>query len=187
VRLAVWTAAILGVVAATTTATAYAQTGTAAHRPTNANDPMGWSLTELKNYGSNKCLGTYGGSLEPGTQVVQFDCNGHPDQMWWVNPDWGNSYNPIQAYWASSEGQPQCLALAGGNAYVGAHLELYNCLTGHDDQLWKFTQHGSSYVIWNKKAPNLVIAIEGGWTYNLASVELFYWQAQPDQSWVIPD
>jgi hypothetical protein len=36
---------------------------------------------------------------------VPLDCNDHPDQMWWVNPDWGNSYNPIQAYWPSSEGR----------------------------------------------------------------------------------
>jgi hypothetical protein len=153
------------------------------------NDPISWSLEQLVNYGSNKCLGTYGGSLAAGTQVVQFDCKNdqanHADQWWWVNPNWGNSYNPVQAYWASPDGLPQCLALAGGNTYVGAHLEIYNC-NGADDQQWKFTQHGSSYVIWNKKAPNLVIAIEGGRTDNLAPAELFYWQAHPDQSWVIP-
>jgi hypothetical protein len=143
-----------------------------------------WYLTHLINYGSRRCMGTEGGRPSAGTKIVQWDCfDNHNDQFWWVNPDGG--YHDISNFVLPDTGIPQCLALAGGNTIIGWQLEIYNC-NGADDQQWRFTPHGSSWVIWNKKSPNLVIAVSGGRTDNGAPVELYYWQAHPDQSWIIP-
>jgi hypothetical protein len=151
----------------------------------SASPPYGWYTKELIDYGSRKCMDTENHQPYAGTKIVQWDCYNSSDQLWQVNPD-GNYHAIGAAVNDPDTGQPQCLALAGGNAIIGWQLELYNCVFS-DDQLWKFTPHGSSWVIWNKKAPNLVIAISGGRTDNGAPVELYYWQAHPDQSWIIPD
>jgi hypothetical protein len=34
------------------------------------------------NRNSGKCMGVTGGSAQNGAAVVQWDCNGHPDQRW---------------------------------------------------------------------------------------------------------
>jgi alpha-L-fucosidase 2 len=171
-------AAILGLVLVSTMGTASAQAKA---------DPT-FNINELINYGSGKCMGIPAGDVRAGAKVVQFSCfhdpGNHPDQ-WWEFILGDDSYNQIMNVGDSPTGLPQCLALAGGNAIIGWQLELYNC-NGNPDQQWKFTQHGSSWVIWNGKSPDLIIAVAGGSTADLAAVELYHWEAHPDQSWVAP-
>src|SRR5438477_5965512 len=45
----------------------------------------GYDVTRLINYGSRKCMGTFGGGSAAGTKVVQFDCLNHADQFWAVD------------------------------------------------------------------------------------------------------
>ncbi|MCO5973966.1 RICIN domain-containing protein [Actinoallomurus soli] len=43
----------------------------------------GWPLYNIINLNSQQCLGVTGGSKALGAQVVQWPCNGHPDQEWY--------------------------------------------------------------------------------------------------------
>jgi galactose oxidase len=43
----------------------------------------GWPLYNIENLNSGQCLGVSGGSKALGAQVVQWSCNGHPDQEWY--------------------------------------------------------------------------------------------------------
>jgi hypothetical protein len=42
----------------------------------------GWPLYNIVNLKSHDCLGVAGGSMALGAPVVQWPCNGHPDQEW---------------------------------------------------------------------------------------------------------
>jgi alpha-galactosidase len=153
----------------------------------SASATSGLFPNELINYGSGKCIGTYGGDLRAGSKVVQFSCyhdiSEHPDQYWYVSAD--GDYHEIRVFGSAPTGASQCLALEGGNTIIGWQLEIYNC-NGNPDQQWRLTAHGSSWVIWNMKSPNLIIGVGGGSTADLAPVVLWRWEAHPDQSWVIP-
>lgn len=43
----------------------------------------GWPVYNIVNLNSGQCLGVQGGSTALGAQVVQWPCNGHPDQEWY--------------------------------------------------------------------------------------------------------
>jgi Ricin-type beta-trefoil lectin domain len=49
---------------------------------TNFGYAGGWVLENGKT-GNQRCLGVPGGSTAGSVQLVIYDCNGHPDQVWW--------------------------------------------------------------------------------------------------------
>jgi Ricin-type beta-trefoil lectin domain-like len=62
--------------------------------------------------GSGKCLGALGGNMTNGTPVVQWTCNGHPDQMWEiqiVNSIPGGNWTQIQ----NAQDPSKCLGVLG--------------------------------------------------------------------------
>src|SRR5262249_36987218 len=102
--------------------------------PAGAN-PTG---TRFVNANSGKCLGVQDGNMTPGTAVVQFTCNGHPDQVW--NSDYttfANEYPAGYALLRNAQDSSKCLGVWQGGAFDGAQLVIWNC-NDHPDQEWSF-------------------------------------------------
>jgi hypothetical protein len=47
-------------------------------------NPVGGGYRELRSKYSNKGLGIKDSSTDVGASAVQYTCNGHPDQMWYL-------------------------------------------------------------------------------------------------------
>lgn len=120
------------------------------------------------SWGSGKCLGVRNGDMTNGTPVVQWTCNGHPDQSWFITtsspfgvPDGQpttirNSVNPSK-----------CLGVTSSATNDGANLVIWDC-NGNLDQSWVFenvfpVSRGVPFGCWtieNQNALPLVIGIQ---------------------------
>lgn len=102
--------------------------------PAKADD----STLEWMSQGSGKCLGVLGGNMANGTPVVQWACNGHPDQQWIIT---------TTAPFGLPDGQPttirnfenpaKCLGVLASATNDGANLVIWDC-NGSMDQDWIF-------------------------------------------------
>lgn len=105
--------------------------------------PAKASATFEKNWfsdGTGKCLGVLGGNMTNGTPIVQWTCNGNPDQMWiiqTVNPGGipGGNFTQIQ----NSQDPSKCLGVLGSATSDGSSLVIWDC-NGSGDQNWLFQQ-----------------------------------------------
>jgi len=79
--------------------------------------------------GRTLCLGISGGDDD--APAVQWTCNGHPDQIWHLGLEWGNS-----AYYQLINNDDQCLGVAGGSIAQGARVVGWTCSTGAPNQYW---------------------------------------------------
>jgi hypothetical protein len=68
--------------------------------------------------------------VSPGTAVVQWTCNGHPDQTWVVDAV-GGGWTTIR----NSVNQNMCLGVYARGTFDGANLVVWNC-NGSPDQEW---------------------------------------------------
>ncbi|NJP82912.1 RICIN domain-containing protein [Streptomyces sp. AA8] len=99
-------------------------TGTAHGHDTSAAVPLWRSLA-----GFEKCVGlANNGSTANGTELVVWDCHGHPDQQWAPSAPAGL----IQSLAAASK----CVGLANnGSTANGTRLVVWDC-HGNPDQRW---------------------------------------------------
>ena len=89
----------------------------------------------LVNYASGYCLGIAGGSPTVGTDAVQWNCNGNPDQQWAVRST--TTVDGVVFDQLESNDNALCLGVSGGSTTEGAKLVGWNCLgTDHQDQWW---------------------------------------------------
>jgi hypothetical protein len=89
----------------------------------------------IVNWRSGLCLGVTNGDMNDGTPVVQYPCNGHPDQKWATKCSYeqGFQFCEIRNY----GGYNKCLGVPGGSNDMGPQLVVWTC-NGHRDQLWTF-------------------------------------------------
>ena len=119
--------------------------------------PAKASATFEKNWfsdGTGKCLGVLGGNMTNGTPIVQWTCNGNPDQMWiiqTVNPGGipGGNFTQIQNYQDPSK----CLGVLG-SASRGVPFGCFNIANAHAFPkvigiLGAATSDGAQAVIWD--------------------------------------
>uniref|UniRef100_UPI002F90B66F RICIN domain-containing protein n=1 Tax=Streptomyces melanogenes TaxID=67326 RepID=UPI002F90B66F len=95
----------------------------------------GGAYYEIKN-GYGQCLGTWEGATGNGTSVVGWDCNGNPDQQWYIDTVSSDPrYSSIRSHaaWANDDGN-KCLAQYNGSG-DGAPVVIWDC-NGNSDQHW---------------------------------------------------
>ena len=87
-----------------------------------------------KNYNNeNFCLGVAAGNVTNGTNLIVWDCDGHPNQSWTTHNVGGN-YVELQ----DSVNTNKCAGLSGGNISWGTPLIIWDCLGATDqDQSWE--------------------------------------------------
>jgi Ricin-type beta-trefoil lectin domain len=95
----------------------------------------GTGFVNSTSVNSGKCLGVSGGSLSQGASIVQWSCNGHPDQTWlWIYTGYTTSTGwPIWNILDENSGM--CLGISGGSTSRGAYAIQWGC-NGHADQAW---------------------------------------------------
>ena len=154
------------------------------------------SATPLWNWNSFKCLGVLGGNMTNGTLVVQWACNGNPDQQWLV--DVSGAWTQIR----NSQNPNKCLGVNGSGTSDGSTLAIWDCV-GSADQYWSLHFHSidsrtECYNIYNFNAwlaslfpvgfppvfpTQKVIGVPGGAWWDGVQTVLWDYQNTPDQLW----
>jgi hypothetical protein len=138
-------------------------------------------LAHLWNLKSGLCMGVEGGRTSNGSRVLQWNCNGAPDQLW--NVDFSGSDRQVVNYLRSPSNQYACLGVSGGSTAQGAQLVVWQC-DGSRNQKW--SAQGSSacggHILVNQGSGQL-ISVEGGSTSNGAPVIQWPHGSTPDQTW----
>jgi Ricin-type beta-trefoil lectin domain len=134
----------------------------------------------IHNLNSGLCLGISGG--RDNAPAVQWNCNGHPDQIWQAGSAYGNT-----GFSQLINGNGQCLGVAGGSTAAGAHVVSWTCNTAHQDQYWRqdnFTCAGGYFPILNLSS-NLVLGVSGNSFSAGAAVVIWPFQNEcNNQFWV---
>jgi hypothetical protein len=125
---------------------------------------------------SNKCLGIGNGSLDNGAGVIQWDCDGLPDQMWHFTPKGDGYYN------VSPKSSNKCLGIGNGSLDNGAGVIQWDC-DGLPDQLWKLIPTSDGYYNVSPKSSNKCLGIGNGSLDNGVGVIQWDCDGLPDQLW----
>ncbi|WP_336215289.1 RICIN domain-containing protein [Nonomuraea sp. LPB2021202275-12-8] len=94
----------------------------------------GWY--RIKNDNSGLCLDVEGARTGNGAQVIQYQCNGNYNQLWYISGD-----GSIKPRHVSS--LTRCLAIGKSSQANGADAILWDCL-GSPGQKWGFYQLGGN-------------------------------------------
>jgi ricin-type beta-trefoil lectin protein len=131
--------------------------------------------SEVLNGKSGKCLSVDDGSLADGALVIQWTCNGGPEQQWTFanNDTWLNVRSG------------KCLSVEGGGSVaVGAHVIQWTC-NGGPEQQWTPVTNGDApfFLLVNDKS-GLVLSVSGGGsTANGAEILQWSQNGGPEQEW----
>ena len=116
--------------------------------------------------GAGKCLGVLAGNMTNGTAVVQWACNGSPDQKWVIStgsqagvPD--GQPTTIR----NSKNQSKCLGVNASATNDGANLVIWDC-NGSLDQQWVFENvvapsRGIPFGCWSIENQNALAKVVG--------------------------
>jgi hypothetical protein len=85
-----------------------------------------------KNINSGQCLGVLNGNMTNGTPVIQWPCNGNPDQEWTVPPIPSHG---VFGEMRNMQNNNKCLGVKNGSLDAGATLLIWDC-NGNPDQKW---------------------------------------------------
>lgn len=122
----------------------------------------------FRNVSSGKCLLPYGGSLNDGAQVVQWDCNGTSAQNWYWD---GSRIRNFQS--------DRCLTVYGGSTANGAEMTQWRCNGSHAQDWSRATGTAGGSLLVNGGS-NLCLTTYGGSNSNGAvSVQ---WSCQADNA-----
>jgi hypothetical protein len=145
-------------------------------------------ISTFVDFNSGKCLGVLGGNMTDGAPVVQWTCNGNPDQTWyWQSSFDGNYLTQIR----NSQDPSKCLGVLGASSANGASLVIWTCNTSTDQRWGLFnTVYAGTGVIywWNVLATrndgvNEVMGVLAGSTADGAQVVIRTLIGHPDQYW----
>jgi len=147
--------------------------------------------TPLWNWNARKCLGVLGGNMTNGTPVVQWTCNGNPDQQWQVTV--GGAWAQIR----NIQNPGKCLGVINSTTYNGSNLVIWDC-NGNLDQSWALQFHTVAspiecFNIYNENAwlaalfvlgaSPKVVGILGADPGDGAQAVLWDYLGNPDQTW----
>jgi hypothetical protein len=143
--------------------------------------------------GTGDCLGVQGGNMTNGTPIVQWPCNGNPDQTWEITTISGSPGDPIWTQIQDFQDPSKCLGVLGSATGDGSNLVIWDC-NGNADQTWFFQQDVprsrgipfGCFNIVNFNAAPKVIGIQGAST--AAGAQAVLWDLEPthpDQTWCV--
>ena len=119
------------------------------------------------NQGSGKCLGVQNGDMTNGTPVVQWTCNGHPDQSWFISTSSSSGVPDGQPTTIRNSTNPsKCLGVTASLTNDGANLVIWDCLQGDLDQQWVFENvvppsRGIPFGCWSIENQNALAKVVG--------------------------
>jgi uncharacterized membrane protein len=153
--------------------------------PAKADGPAKSWISE----GAGKCLGVLGGNMSNCTPVVQWACNGHADQQWFISTlsQFGVP-GPLPTAIRNSANPNKCLGVSDAATNDGANLVIWDC-NWNLDQGWIFknivpVSRGVPFGCWsieNQNAPGKVIGILGASQSDGAQAVLWDNLRNPDQ------
>lgn len=116
--------------------------------------------------GAGKCLGVQGGNMTNGTPVMQWTCNGHPDQQWLITTSSPFGVPDGQVTTLRNFENPfKCLGVTSSATNDGANLVIWDC-NGNSDQNWIFqnvfpVSRGVPFGCWNIENQNAAPKVLG--------------------------
>lgn len=116
--------------------------------------------------GAGKCLGVLGGNMTNGTAVVQWTCNGNPDQKWVITTSSSTGVPDGQPTTIrNSQNQSKCLGVNASATNDGAKLVIWDC-NGSLDQQWVFENvvapsSGNQFGCWSIENQNALAKVVG--------------------------
>jgi galactose oxidase len=156
----------------------------------------GTFISQWFTQGTGDCLGVYGGNMTNGTPVVQWPCNGNPDQTWEIQtvngPPMNDGYTLTWTQVVNYQDPSKCLGVLGGAIGDGAPLVIWDC-NGHTDQRWLFSVMltptpgvpDGCYSVTDRNTWTKVVGVFGASTAPGAQVVLWdgFTPPHPDQVW----
>src|SRR4051812_38268195 len=97
---------------------------TTARRPTVVPAAYNWRVWQ--NWKSQKCMGVAGGKMSNGTKIIQWTCNGNPDQLWNAFPI-GPNGTPDMVQFRNYANPGKCLGAPGGVLTPGVQFIIWDC------------------------------------------------------------
>ena len=142
------------------------------------------------NNSAGKCLGVLAANMTNGTPVVQWGCDGTPNQDWIIATPNGFPGNDIQTQIRNAQNSTKCLGVFNSETGDGANLVIWDC-NGSADQEWFLQQvvapGGSNpdgcYTIANVNAFPKVLGIFDANPANGAQAVIWDNLGHPDQIW----
>ncbi|MEW2136279.1 RICIN domain-containing protein [Streptomyces sp. NPDC005409] len=112
----------------------------------------------LRNVNSGQCLAVPGGSMDPGTGLIQWPCSGWMDHKWHLKAAF--TAGGIQYFQIMNANSGQCVALPGGSTEAGTQVIQWPC-GDWKDHYWgaEFTNQGVRLKNWNS---GQCLSIPGG-------------------------
>jgi len=108
----------------------------------------------IQRNGQTQCIGTWGGSLTNGTQLIPWSCNPSgqaKDQAWWFDTSDCLHTETYGDFCRIRNGvNNKCMGVYGGSQNDGAYLVLWDCLgDSHGDQYWQLDGDGAgnNYIV----------------------------------------
>jgi len=127
---------------------------------------------------SGKCLDVAGVGTGNGTNIIQYDCHGGPNQQWTLT-DKGGGY-----YLAVAKHSGKCLDVAGVGTGNGTSIIQYDCHSGPNQQ-WMLIPQGQGYYLATAKHSGKCLDVSGASTANGANVTQYDCHAGPNQLWML--
>jgi hypothetical protein len=94
----------------------------------------GGGCYQLTNKGTGKCVGVGGARTNDGAPIVEWDCNGSPDQLWkWEAK--GKTVNGWPVFQIRNKNSGRCLDVTAFGTRDGTPLQQWSC-TGGSNREW---------------------------------------------------
>ena len=138
----------------------------------------------LNPFASPMCVALDGndGFYNDYTRVVQWSCNGHPDQQWtWVYVETDPiSANPM--YYIKNQQSGKCITVRTADTFNGTRVVQYSCI-GLTTQLWE-PAPGHTAKPWSalRVGVNMCLDVRGGGTDNETPLEQWTCNGGDNQS-----
>ncbi|MGW7462062.1 RICIN domain-containing protein [Streptomyces sp. NPDC054797] len=133
----------------------------------------------LRNVNSGQCLAVPGGSMDPGTGLIQWPCGGWMDHKWHLKAAF--TADGLQYFQIMNGNSGQCMALPGGSTEAGTQVIQWPC-GDWKDHYWgaEFTNQGVRLKNWNS---GQCLSVPGG--SGTAGEKVIQWPCGGwlDQSW----
>jgi hypothetical protein len=125
----------------------------------------------IVNLNSGLCMGVTGGIMQPGQSVIQWPCDGTPNQLWWVPS------NPNLTYIQNGANSSYCLAVSDANE--GSQLVVQPCGALPWQVWWNISNPnpGGNYTGWVLQQENddYVAAADSA---SKSAAKILQWQDQ---------
>ena len=147
-----------------------------AHSPTWRTSTFGFDALVASH--SQKCLDVYGGSLDDGASIIQWQCHGGDNQQWRLEVA-GDGYSRIV-----SRHSGKCLDVYGGSLDDGGSIIQWQC-HGGENQNWRLEVAGDGNSRIVSRHSGKCLDVYGGSLDDGASIIQWQCHGGENQNWLV--